>query len=310
MRRKHALALAAALLALLLLALGALGWARTQKLRRQAAQAGIWQAGGHWGEALKGGGAESGAKFARKLLELRAAQFPGAEHVSCALIPDKGYYLQGQGAPEYDYQALFSAVQQGLAGSGVAWVDLSGALSASDYYTTDSPWRQERLQPVLDALGASLGFSVSLGDFQPNSVQGFVGAYGKYGAKPAEELVYLTSPATGAAVADNFQHPESTAVYDLSRLKSEVPYDVFLAGATPLVTITNQAAASARELVIFRDSYASSLAPLLVGEYRTITLVDIRYMASGLVPQYVDFTGKDVLFLYSVFVADQSAMLR
>ena len=85
---------------------------------------------------------------------------------------------------------------------------------------------------------------------------------------------------------------------------------MFLAGATPLVTITIQAAASARELVIFRDSYASSLAPLLVGEYRTITLVDIRYMASGLVPQYVDFTGKDVLFLYSVFVADQSAMLR
>ena len=34
------------------------------------------------------------------------------------------------------------------------------------------------------------------------------------------------------------------------------------------------------------------------------------YMVSGLVPQYVEFTDQDVLFLYSTYVVNQSAMLR
>lgn len=310
MKKKRVLAWAAGFLALVLAAAAALAWARAQKQRREAAEAGIWHAAGHWGETLKGGGAASGAQLAQKLRELQAAHFPAAQRVFCALIPDKGYYLQGLGAPEYDYSALFSAVEQGLAGSGVTWIDLTGALGVGDYYATDSHWRQERLQPVLDALGAAMDFSVDLESFEAHTVQGFVGAYGKYGAKPAETLVYLTSAATGSALAENFQFPASTAVYDLPKLQSDLPYDVFLSGATPLVTVKNEAAAAGRELVIFRDSYASSLAPLLAGEYRTVTLVDIRYMASGLLPQYVDFAGKDVLFLYSTFVADQSAMLR
>ena len=69
-------------------------------------------------------------------------------------------------------------------------------------------------------------------------------------------------------------------------------------------------AATDKELVVFRDSYASSLVPLLLSQYRKVTLVDIRYMVSGLVPQYVEFTNQDVLFLYSTYVVNQSAMLR
>ena len=33
-------------------------------------------------------------------------------------------------------------------------------------------------------------------------------------------------------------------------------------------------------------------------------------MVSGLVPQYVEFTDQDVLFLYSTYVVNQSALLR
>ena len=85
---------------------------------------------------------------------------------------------------------------------------------------------------------------------------------------------------------------------------------MFLNGATPLQTIENPNAATDRELVIFRDSFASSLAPLLCEQYCTITLIDLRYMVSGLVPQYVTFTNQDVLFLFSSWVVNESAMLR
>ena len=162
----------------------------------------------------------------------------------------------------------------------------------------------------MDALGAAMGFSVDMDGFDPVTVEGFIGAYGKYGADKPEELTYLVSDATVAAVCDNYQYPDSTAVYDLARLSTDVPYDVFLSGASPLITVESPLAATDKELVVFRDSYASSLVPLLLGQYRKVTLVDIRYMVSGLVPQYVEFTDQDVLFLYSTYVVNQSAMLR
>ena len=89
------------------------------------------------------------------------------------------------------------------------------------------------------------------------------------------------------------------------------PYDVFLGGARALITIENESAASERELIIFRDSFASSLAPLLLPGYARITLVDLRYMRADLLPDYLTFhEQQDVLFLYSTQVLNNSAMLR
>lgn len=312
MGKKRIATLCAAGLALLLtggfVLAGVLLW--RQNSQTVSTPDGYWQADGQWGEILAGSGAESGVRFAQKLLGYQTDFLTPENRAFFALIPDKGYYLQEQGAPRYDYEALFTAVQSGLAAGDITQIDLTAALSAADYFSTDSHWQQQKLQPVLNALGGAMDFSVELSDFTPHTVPGFVGAYGKHGANAAEDLIYLTSPATEAALADNFQYPDSTAVYDLPRLETDLPYDLFLSGATPLVTVTSPAAATDRELVIFRDSYASSLAPLLLGHYRKITLVDVRYMASGLLPQYLRFTDQDVLFLYSVFVADQSAMLR
>ena len=271
---------------------------------------GIYTARGHWVEALGEADTESAARFAEKLKALKADLLTADNRAFCAIVPDKGYYLPGEVKPATDYEALFAAADEGLAGSGIQTIDLTGALSLEDYYFTDSHWRQERLAGVLDALGGAMGFSVEMDGFDPVTVEGFIGAYGKYGADVPEPLTYMVSDATVTAVCDNYQYPDFTAVYDTARLDTEVPYDVFLSGASPLITIESPLAATDRELVIFRDSYASSLAPLLLGQYRKVTLVDIRYMVSGLVPQYVEFTDQDVLFLYSTYIVNQSAMLR
>ena len=85
---------------------------------------------------------------------------------------------------------------------------------------------------------------------------------------------------------------------------------MFLGGISPIVTLTNPNAESQRELVIFGDSYSSSLAPLLCGEYRTVTIVDLRFIFSSLLPDLLTFTNQDVLFLYSDWILNNSAMLR
>lgn len=90
-----------------------------------------------------------------------------------------------------------------------------------------------------------------------------------------------------------------TKVYDEAKLGSRDLYDIFLSGSEPLLTIENPDADTEKELVLFRDSFGSSLAPLLLQGYRKVTLVDIRYMDPKLLSNYVNFQNADVLFLYS-----------
>lgn len=57
-------------------------------------------------------------------------------------------------------------------------------------------------------------------------------------------------------------------------------YDLFLTGAAAFLILENKNNLGGRELVIFRDSFASSLAPLLMEGYSKITLIDLRYLSS------------------------------
>jgi len=99
-------------------------------------------------------------------------------------------------------------------------------------------------------------------------------------------------------------------LYDLEELFGRDPYDLYLSGAAALQVIENPACDTGRELVIFRDSFGSSMAPLLVPGYSKITLVDLRYMASELIPEYVPAQGQDVLFLYAPGVMNSSNLLK
>ena len=76
------------------------------------------------------------------------------------------------------------------------------------------------------------------------------------------------------------------------------------------MTITNEASLSDRELIVFRDSYGSSLVPLLVTGYKKITLVDTRYISPKILDQYIDFADQDVLFLYSTLLINDSFSLK
>ena len=69
------------------------------------------------------------------------------------------------------------------------------------------------------------------------------------------------------------------------------------------IVIENPNATTDKTLVVFRDSFGSSLVPLLVQDYAKVTLVDIR-AGSTSIPnlKMVDFADADVLFMYSSLV--------
>ena len=67
---------------------------------------------------------------------------------------------------------------------------------------------------------------------------------------------------------------------------------------------------SDNELYIFRDSFGSSLAPLLVNEYSKITLVDLRYINSVYFQKFIQVKeNSDVLFMYNTSILNNNSII-
>ena len=120
----------------------------------------------------------------------------------------------------------------------------------------------------------------------------------------------LESPVTEAAVVKSVEHKTTMPVYTWQDFEGVDPYDVYLSGAEALITMENPLQTNGRHLILFRDSFGSSISPLLLSGYSKVTVVDIRYMSSALLDQYVDFTGADVLFLYCTSMFNAGATLK
>ena len=130
---------------------------------------------------------------------------------------------------------------------------------------------------------------------------------------PGEPLRYLTWDGIEDCTVMNYETGETTGIYQLEKMEDRDPYDIFLGGACALMTVENpsaQAAGIDRELILFRDSFGSSMAPLLLPAYSRITLVDLRYIKSDFLDQFIDFHGQDVLFLYGATLLNESYTLK
>ena len=227
-----------------------------------------------------------------------------------AIAPDKGQYLaESNGYLSLDYSAMAETLTSAM--PWAEYVDISDCLTGTDYYRTDTHWRQEHLLGVANKLGQAM--DITIPEFTQTSLDRlFYGVYYGQAALPMEPetINLLKNPVLDSCIVRNHETGAISKVYDMSKLTSRDLYDVFLSGAASLLTIENPKAATDRELIVFRDSFGSSLVPLLVHDYKTVTLVDIRYIGSAFVGDKVDFHGQDVLFLYSTLVLNSSNSLK
>ena len=230
-----------------------------------------------------------------------------------AIVPDKGYYLgKDSGHLTMDYDALYAQMAAGL-----PWareIDLRPTLTGQDYYRTDTHWRQENLLPAAAVLCEGLGAAPPrVEDFAATVLERpFYGVYYGQAALPMEpDTLYLMENDTlSQCTVFDYETGKTGSVYDMTKLDSRDLYDVYLSGAKALLTIENPNAGTERELIVFRDSFGSSMVPLLLPGYAKVTLVDIRYVQTELLGQFLDFHGQDVLFLYSTLVLNSSAVLK
>ncbi len=229
--------------------------------------------------------------------------------VYAAMIPDKGYFLaEENGYPSIDYDALKEMLVDGMPYAEM--IDLCGALRLDDYYRTDLHWRQESLLSVAQTLGAAMNAELTREYETVTLDTPFYGVYCGQSALtlPPDTLCYLTNKTLAACTVYDYETQTEIPMYDLRAAAGNDPYSMFLGGSKSLLTITNPNAKTTRELVVFRDSFASSLAPLLTEGYARITLADIRYLAPERLGNWLDFAEQDVLFLYSAPVLNSGTI--
>ena len=78
-------------------------------------------------------------------------------------------------------------------------------------------------------------------------------------------------------------------------------YPLFLDGNHPLTVIENQTApADAPTLMLVKDSFGNTLAPLLVPSYKKIVLVDPRYYRGSVSDLCREHGADELLFCYSL----------
>lgn len=230
-----------------------------------------------------------------------------------AVVPDKNCYLAAEAdQPSLDYDGLFAKVRQET--PWATFLDLRESLTLSDYYRTDTHWKQENLLPVAAQIAQAMGNPAPKGEdyTQVALERPFYGVYYGQAALPMapDAITLLKSESLENCTVFDFETNQVGSIYDESKLTSRDLYDVYLSGARALLTIENPAGEPGKELLIFRDSFGSSLAPLLVGDYSKVTLIDLRYIAPRLLENFLDFHGQDVLFLYSTLVLNESSGIK
>lgn len=253
---------------------------------------------------------------ANKFNSLMQQYFPN-NNVYYSVIPDKNFFMASQnGYLDLDYDKMLSLLSENT--SGMTYIDIFGELSLDKYYATDIHWKQEEIVGVAEQLAEQMGVIDYIKGiaYDKTVLENFYGVYAGQSAVKLnpDNLTYLTSEKMKDWKVSIFNEKtmqmEETTIYAPDRFNEKDPYDVFLHGANPLITIET-GNTSGKELFIFRDSFSSSLAPLLAEGYSKITLIDIRYIKGSLLPNFVDFgEGNDVLFLYGAEVLQNSAMLK
>lgn len=232
-------------------------------------------------------------------------------NVFVTVVPDKNLFLaEKNGYPAMDYAKLVKLLTENM--KFAEYIDVFPMLELSDYYRTDTHWKQEKITDIACFIAERMGVGLSAEYTLEKLDKPFYGVHCRQADINIEpdELVYLKSAfMTDCTVLDG-ETNKLTDIYNLQLAEGDDPYEIFLSGAKSLMTIENPNAASGRELVIFRDSFASSIAPLLAESYSKITLIDIRYLAPELLGRFVDFGGSDVLFMYSAPVLNNSVTIK
>lgn len=244
----------------------------------------------------------------KKMNEINERYINESNKVYYTIVPDKNYFVNENNL-KLDYEKMKNLMKENLAWA--EYIDIFNCLELSSYYSTDSHWKQEKLQGVVNEIASKMNLLIEA-NYEEKKVIEFKGVYaGQFPIKSeTDEIRILTNDIIENCIVYNYETNKETKVYDMNKINAYDKYDIYLSGATPLITIKNPQNNTNKELIVFRDSYGSSLIPLLIEPYSTITVIDTRYISPKILDKYVEFLNKDILFVYSTMLINNSVSLK
>ena len=218
-----------------------------------------------------------------------------------------------ENAPARDQGEDLAKLQEML--EGVTFVDVTKTLKRHNsqylYYKTDHHWTSlaaayayGELAPVMNLYAPELStyevYTVS------KTFEGTLSS--KSGSHAARDTVEIYVPQTN--IDYYVSYPDGTDIgsfYNRAALDQKDHYTVFFGGNHSRVDITTTAD-TGRSLLIFKDSYANCLVPLLYPYFDHITMVDPRYYYDNIDLVIRSEAVTDVLYLYNLdtFLGDTS----
>lgn len=226
------------------------------------------------------------------------------------VIPDKNYVLSENKYLSMDYDQFIQNVEKEVPFAQA--VSIKNLIQLSDFYKTDTHWKQEEITDIAWKLAEEMDTPIS-GEYEAIQVETpFYGVYYGQRALPTapDYITYCSNPMLEQCRVYDHENGKEIPMYDVFKIEGRDPYEMFLGGNVSLVTIENPDALSQKELIVFGDSFSRSIVPLLAEGYAKITLADIRYLPSTSVGKYITFTNQDILFLYSTSVLNNSITLK
>lgn len=225
-----------------------------------------------------------------------------------SIIPDKAYFLEEDKFPKMEYDKLEKMMENGL--PEFSYINLVNQLSLDQYYYSDSHWNQVEILQTARYIASQMGTDLNEEFEIRNALNSFQGVYGVQSLLEAgqDRLQYVWTDCMENMTVKIYTDPEKyeeSTLYNFEMLESLDPYSFFLSGNPGLAVIENPQG-NGKELILFRDSFGSSIAPVLAAAYSRVVLVDIRNINSSTLESFINFDHQDVLFLYSSSVLNNA----
>ena len=225
------------------------------------------------------------------------------------IVPSTGY-IRGERLPKF-LAALYrdgEVLKRIEETAGVSAVPIEETFTEQGqtwYYRTDHHWTAEGAYAAYTAYMRAAGHEPLAYDaFYHHTIRGYVGSTRSRSALwlTRTDTVTVDEP-IGVEVTVTFSDDETTydSMFFYGHLKEYDWYPLFLDGNHPVTVIENRTApADAPVLLMVKDSFGNTLAPLLVPSYRTIVMVDPRYYKQSVSELCETYGADELLFCYSI----------
>ena len=173
------------------------------------------------------------------------------------------------------------------------------------YYRTDHHWTGEGAYAAYRLFMETAGReALSYDSFYHHTVPGYVGSTRSRSAlwlTKSDTLTMDEPMDTSVTVTFSDDDRIYDSLFFLDRLTEYDWYPLFLDGNHPITVVENgNAPADAPTLLMVKDSFGNTLAPLLVPAYGKIVLVDPRYYRGSVADLCVEHEVDEILFCYSL----------